>query len=164
MKKNFGKETKLSLGTVINNAMQTWTWGEGGCQLLSTAAIIFLPRLHLLNDSNYSKQNYNYRDVSKQQGFIHSIRREKRAYYFVLQLVQEWISGGGGCQLLSTAAIIFLSRLHLLKDPNYSIQKLLPLWCDETGKVEGFMRNKGRFQKRFSGFCPLRGGGTPQFR
>ena len=72
------------------------------------------------------------------------MRNKKRAYYFVLQLVQKWISGGGECQLLSTAAFIFLPRLHLLNDSNYSIQKLLPMWCIETCNVEGFMRNKKR--------------------
>ena len=34
--------------------------------------------------------------------------------------MQKWSSGGGGCQLLSTAALIFLLRLHLLNRTSIS--------------------------------------------
>ena len=46
------KKQNSSLGLLLT--MQRWSWGEGGCQLLSTAALIFLSRLHLLNPTSTS--------------------------------------------------------------------------------------------------------------
>ena len=46
------KKQNSSFGLLLT--MQRWSWGEGGCQLLSTAALIFLSRLHLLNPTSTS--------------------------------------------------------------------------------------------------------------
>ena len=50
------KKQNSSLGLLLT--MQRWSWGEGGCQLLSSAALIVLSRLHLLNPTiwSWSKQ------------------------------------------------------------------------------------------------------------
>ena len=53
-------------------------------------------------------------------------------------------------QSLFSIAIILISQLL------YKAKVSLTL-CD----CSFFLLVKGRFQKRFSGFCPLRGGGTP---
>ena len=113
------------------------SWGGEQSQLLSTTALLFLPRLHLLkllNPRTILTIKYQNR-----QGW----RKEKRAPSFGLLLMQKCSWGGGRSQLLSTAAPVFLPRLHLLNESNNSNQRRLPSEWIKTAIMEKVeMRNK----------------------